>query len=969
MTIIITLSFAGNETGPFDLYSDATNFATPFAQGISKAALLAGFQVNAPAGTTVVRLDDLSGLCLNTETDIYTCATPNCDFAGEILCNITTTTTTSTPPTTTTTTSYFPNPFDVPCLWSTNGGNPGLIAVYDFETNTSTDVFVPNDFTTTVGINRPICATEDKLWLSDGLNYNDDTSGNPNPLNDYSFIREYDMSTTSGVTLTYVREIRVDVGQAHGNAEGAIKTISVVVTPPVIVPIEPSYPPIPAYWPTSDFPYLLVGAQSATKVEVVGWDISTTGDIRLSRQAIQGWIPRLSYNQIQTSAGTSATSLDLTGMFITTDNNVFVASRFNGPTESYNQLQELTGLPPFNINETQYWPSPSVVDWVSISMSSGILPLINLQEQGIPEFTTSWTGIKAMPSWGINELLQVLQPETNQVYIISQVPDYEATIATSVIDDNVWLSSTTGCANVGLLTPDDINGCEPTALPILVASNFSDYIGPITFTYDGMSVIASSDVIEGLLAGTVAFPYTTDCGIGIPAQTQAMYGNTSGASLSNPAFTYTLEFPVPVNNIPLRTSVLDPNDNFRFTTNSPSTTISITAGCQVTVQNGNDLITDITASGGTGSAEVLVTGSQAFTILTFVGTNQGNGGPWALGCNTPPLDCRLVYSSNYGTACISSSNAGRCLPGENSFKKYFAWDVNTNTQQEILLPPGTATGSPNFALSENYIIVQAERVGAVKSLARYGYTDVTGIPSDTTFDGQFIDFPAGEVRNSGSIMEAVTDTKFLGTWQQGQDQSFPTAVNQILEWELSGTTLSYSVKIDVGVNHGYYVSGDLILTFKEDGTPNKIITKGNIPPILDNSIPGYLLQFDYNNNLLEGVIDLPQGIRGSGALGIYDGGIYIAPASWATAAPEFAGVWRVDLETLQWTQLDSADLPVELYLPNIGPGDFASTPACRVSDGFKSFNPATTTTTTTPDPSGTKTIWTWFESELNSSNI
>ena len=971
MTIIITLSFAGNETGPFDLYSDATGFAIPFAQNVSKAALLAGYQVEAPDGTTVVRLDNLNSLC--GSTDIYSCATPNCDFTGSIICDVTTTTTTSSSSTTTTSTTYFPNPFDIPCLWSTNGGNSGLVAVYDFDTNTSTDVLVPNDFTTTIGINRPICATEDKLWLSDGLNYNDDPSGDNNSLFDYSLIREYDISTTSGVTLTYVREIRVDVGRAFGNSEGAIKTISVVVTPPVIIPIDPSYPPIPEYWPTSDFPYLLVGAQSPTKVEVAGWDISTTGDIRLGRQDILDWIPLLSLNQIQTTGGIGATSLDLTGTFITTDNNVFIASRFNEPgSQGYNQLEELHGLPPFNRDTTAAWPCSSCASWTTINQEIGVLPIINLQDQGVPEFTTSWNDIKAMPSWGVDGLLQVLQPETNEVYTISQTPDYEATLTTTITDDNVWLSSATGCANVGLLNPDDITGCTPTALPVLVESDGANYIGPITFTYSGMSVVASSDIIGGLRASSSPYPSSTECGIGIPADTQQMHGNTAAggypATLDNPAFSYTLEFPVPVNNIALRVAVLDVGDDFRFTTNVTSTTITMVAGCKATVQNGNELITGLVFD-GSGSAEVVVTGSEDFTILTFVGTNRGNGGPWSLGCTVPPLNCKLVYSTDSAgsNSCSAPSNVGRCLPGQNSFKKYFAWDVNTNTQQEVLLPANTATGSPNFALSENYIIVDViSLVTGVKSVARYGYTDINGIPSDTTFDGQFIDYPAGNVRSFGSIMEAVTDTKFLGNWQQGANQSFPTAVSQILEWELSGTTLSYSVKIDVGVNHGYYVAGDLLLTFKTDGTPNKIIVPGFVPPLQpDNSNPGFLLQFDYETNALDGVVNLPAGVRGTAALGIYNGGIYIGPPDWTTVAPEFAGVWRFDLETLQWTQLDSADVPTEMGLPSSGPGDFAATPVCRVSDGFTSFDPIpTTTTTTTTIPGGINTIWTWFEPEM-----
>ena len=926
MTIIITLSFAGNETGPFDLYSDATGFATPFAQNVSKAALLAGYQVEAPDGTTVIRLDNLNSSC--GSVDIYSCATPNCDFTGSIICDVTTTTTTTAEPTTTTTTVY---PGVAPCTWSTYGGNPGEIAVYDFDTNSSTAVLVPNDFTTTQGINRPICSTGDKLWLA-----------SVTTDNTVAYIREWDINTSGATpTLSYVREITVNVGGlSYGNSFG--RTISTIAV-------------------TADNNTLIVGfgakddGSSSGTMGVYSWDISTAGDIILSEQ-----------NNISTQVvgfgNTFGTITELTGMFITNNNNVIVSVRYYEDTDPDtttvlvgNYIREYVGLPP---------AGGGVNDW-SIGSNK---PILNLQSLGVPEFSSSWTNpSKAMPAWGVNGLLQVIQPETLEVYNISQTPNYAATLETTVADNTVWIHTSTGCANVEILSQDDINDCTPTALPVLVESTGDNYIGPITFTYSGMSVIASSNIIGGLLFSPHS-GVTTDCGITIPQGTQVMYGNTSGATLNDPAFSYTLEFPVPVNNIALRTAILNPNDNFRFTTNAASTTITMVAGCKATVQNGNELITDFDAtSPNDGSAEVVVTGSEDFTILTFVGTNRGNGGPWALGCAVPPLNCRLVYSTDSaGNSCSAPSNAGRCLPGQNSFKKYFAWDVNTNTQQEVLLPPGTATNSPNFALSENYIIIDVTSlVTGVKSLARYGYTDVNGIPSDTTFDGQFIDYPAGDVQLFGSIMEAVTDIKFLGTWQQSASQSFPTAVSQILEWDLSGTTLSYSVKIDVGVNHGYYVAGDLLLTYKTDGTPNKIIAIGFIPPLQpDNSNPGYLLQFDYTTNALDGIVNLPAGVRGSAALSIYDGGIYIGPGDWSTVAPEFAGVWRCDLETLQWIQLDPADVPVEMGLPSSGPGDFAATPVCRVSDGFTSFDPVpTTTTTTTTAPPGVNTIWMWFETQ------
>lgn len=925
MTIFITLSLAGTETGPFDLYSNVDGFTTPFATGVSRAALLAGYETTAPDGTITVRLDDLNALCTPSTTDIYTCAIPNCDFSGEIICPVTTTTTSTSTSTTTTSTLY---PGVAPCTWSTYGGNPGEIAVYDFDTNLSTAVLVPNDFTTTQGINRPICSTGDKLWLA-----------SVTTDNTVAYIREWDINTSGpSPTLSYVRQITISVSTlSSGSIWG--RTISAIAV-------------------TADNNTLIVGfgdkIDGSNSMGVYSWDISTAGNITLNESN------RITKQSVTVSDQTSGIITELTGMFITNNNNVIISARYyenQSPTNAGNYIKEFVGLPPVGSAGNE---------WM---FASNISPILRLQSVGVPEFTSAWTNpSKAMPVWGVNGLLQVIQPETLGVYNISQTPNYAATLETTVADNTVWIHTSTGCANVEILTQDDIDDCTPTALPILVASNGSNYIGPITFTYSGMSVIASSNIIGGLGAYGPLFPYTSDCGITIPAGTQVMNGIVSGATLDNPAFSYTLEFPVPVNNIVLRTTILNLFDDFRFTTNVPSTTITMVAGCRAAVQNGNELITGFDAVAPvSGSAEVVVTGSEDFTILTFVGTNRGYGGPWSLGCTVPPLDCRLVYSTNSaGNSCSSPSNAGRCLPGQNSFKKYFAWDVNTNTQQEVLLPPGTATDSPNFALSENYIIVDVTSlVTGVKSLARYGYTDVNGIPSNTTFDGQFIDYPAGDVRNFGSIMEAVSDTKFLGNWQQSFASPFPTAVSQILEWDLSGTTLSYSVKIDVGVNHGYFVAGDLLLTFKTDGTPNKIIAMAFVPPLQpDNSNLGYLLQFDYTTNALDGTVNLPAGVRGSASITIYDGGIYIGPADFSTVAPEFAGVWRCDLETLQWTQLDPVDVPVEMGLPSSAPGDFAATPVCRVSDGFTSFDPIpTTTTTTTTIPEGINTIWMWFDIE------
>lgn len=90
MTVLITLTTAGADAGPFNLYSNTDGYVTAFATGISKATLLGGYLSSAvPNGTTSIRVVS-TGTCTNY---IY------------ISVEGTTTTTTSTSSTTTTTTT------------------------------------------------------------------------------------------------------------------------------------------------------------------------------------------------------------------------------------------------------------------------------------------------------------------------------------------------------------------------------------------------------------------------------------------------------------------------------------------------------------------------------------------------------------------------------------------------------------------------------------------------------------------------------------------------------------------------------------------------------------------------------------------------------------------------------------------------------------------------------------------------
>lgn len=64
MEVLLTLTVAGADTGPFDLYSDADSYAVPFDTSVLKADLLSGYTTTAPTGTTIVRIKSTSpSLC------------------------------------------------------------------------------------------------------------------------------------------------------------------------------------------------------------------------------------------------------------------------------------------------------------------------------------------------------------------------------------------------------------------------------------------------------------------------------------------------------------------------------------------------------------------------------------------------------------------------------------------------------------------------------------------------------------------------------------------------------------------------------------------------------------------------------------------------------------------------------------------------------------------------------------------
>lgn len=90
MTVLITLTTAGADSGPFDLYSDLDGYVSAFESGVAKAALEAGYASSlVPDYTNTIRVKSNGVYCTN-------------------YADITVSTTTTTSSTTTTTTTAAP---------------------------------------------------------------------------------------------------------------------------------------------------------------------------------------------------------------------------------------------------------------------------------------------------------------------------------------------------------------------------------------------------------------------------------------------------------------------------------------------------------------------------------------------------------------------------------------------------------------------------------------------------------------------------------------------------------------------------------------------------------------------------------------------------------------------------------------------------------------------------------------------
>ena len=139
--INITIPPEGS-AGPFDLYSDANGYTTPFETQVPAASLIAGYIVELPVGATIIRVCSV-GTCENC-IDLPT----NCPTTTTTSTSSTTTTTSTSSTTTTTTTAAPPYKFGYELITNSPSdiGTVNLVIEVDSVEVVNQTISVGNDY-------------------------------------------------------------------------------------------------------------------------------------------------------------------------------------------------------------------------------------------------------------------------------------------------------------------------------------------------------------------------------------------------------------------------------------------------------------------------------------------------------------------------------------------------------------------------------------------------------------------------------------------------------------------------------------------------------------------------------------------------------------------------------------------------------------------------------------------------------
>ena len=136
---------------------------------------------------------------------------------------------------------------------------------------------------------------------------------------------------------------------------------------------------------------------------------------------------------------------------------------------------------------------------------------------------------------------------------------------------------------------------------------------------NGQSISYPGFTVSGSATGNVVnlFTATNSCGVDIPFDN--VFGNVV-LGFNNQAFSYTLTFDTPINDVVIALGVIDLNESVNVTSNSASTDILGLSGCFYNIVGNNIGSTTSVAYG-----YFKVSGVTDYTEITLSGSNQGNG--------------------------------------------------------------------------------------------------------------------------------------------------------------------------------------------------------------------------------------------------------------------------------------------------------------------------------------------------------
>jgi hypothetical protein len=209
MNVLITLTTAGADTGPFNLYSNVDNYTTAFETNISKGILVAGYTSTiVPPGTTAIRVWSM-GICANYVNITLTVPATTTTTTTSAPVGTTTTTTTAAPVATTTTTTTYVGPATTtttttyvgPATTTTTTTAPSTTTTTTTSSGTTSTTSTTSTTTTSIFVS---C----EQWQNDTL---EEATITYTPCGSGTPVSGYALATTSSVCAVY-GSITVTVG-------------------------------------------------------------------------------------------------------------------------------------------------------------------------------------------------------------------------------------------------------------------------------------------------------------------------------------------------------------------------------------------------------------------------------------------------------------------------------------------------------------------------------------------------------------------------------------------------------------------------------------------------------------------------------------------------------------------------------------------------------------------------------------